>query len=111
MTQLIQQTPFWLSITIGIAFIGLLGYVFGVKRENDIPEESEVVGKDLPVGFRFMKDGKVVEVVEYVSCKHCVYAHIYEKGNLSCFSDVSPLCYISSRADEKSVCFKYIDHE
>ena len=78
MTQLIQQTPFWLFVTICIAFIGLLGYVFGVKCEKDIPDESEVIGRDLPVGFRFMKDGKVVEVVEQtIGCEGCIYA---EKG-------------------------------
>lgn len=109
MTQLIQQTPFWLSITISIAFIGLLGYVFGVKREKDISDESEVIGKDLPVGYQFMKDGKVVEVVGHRGCDGCLYDNP-EIAHLDKCADY-PLCCAFERVKGDSVVFKYIDHE
>lgn len=48
------------------------------NKEQQLPDESEVFGKELPVGFRFMKDGEVIEVVEG-KCIDCYY-----KGSLKC---------------------------
>jgi len=109
MNQLIQQMPIWLCITISIAFIGLLGYVFGIKRENLIPDESEVIGKDLPVGSLFMKDGKVVEVVGHHGCDGCLYDNPERMWDYKCA--VHPLCCAFERVKGDSIVFKYIDHE
>lgn len=41
--------------------------------EEKLPDGLEVLGKDLPIGFRFMKDGDVIEVVKGKCSKQCVY--------------------------------------
>lgn len=50
-------------------FIYLQFKIFKVKY----PDESEVLGKDLPIGFRFMKDGNVIEVAGGKCSDRCVY--------------------------------------
>lgn len=107
MNQLIQQMPIWLCITISIVFVGILGYVFGIKREKPLPDESEVIGKDLPVGSLFLKDGEVVKVVNAEhGCKGCIYKYpkcaIKGKGMVCC-------SFERKRGD--TVIFKYVDHE
>ena len=110
MNQLIQQMPIWLLITISIAFIGLLGYVFGVKREKLIPDESEVIGKDLTVGSLFMKDGRVVEVV--ASSGHCYGCLYFDnlKTPVRCNGEQME-CGSMIRPMDNPVIFKYVDHE
>jgi len=98
--------PVWLLITISIAFIGLLGYAFGVKREKSLPDESEVIGKDLPVGSLFLKDGKVVEVVRSKYCVGCLY-----DSGVNCDYLNMPICFGYKRKKGDPVIFKYVDHE
>lgn len=52
-------------------------------------DESEVLGKQLNAGDRFMKDGKVVEAKEWSNecwCGMCVY------WNQECSNENSPKC-------------------
>lgn len=52
-------------------------------------DESEVIGKQLKAGDRFMKNGKVVEAKEWrwdTWCGKCVY------DNHECANENSPMC-------------------
>lgn len=76
-----------------------------VKYRDDvifrlIPDESEVMGKDLPVGFIFMKDGEVIEVVELEGCNKCIY-----ESKEECNSLTAPIC-LGNR--ESPVIFKKV---
>ena len=44
-----------------------------LEAPEQLPDESEVLGKELPVGFRFLKDGVIIEVEEGRRCYKCIY--------------------------------------
>ena len=72
-----------------------------IELDAKLPDEKDVIGKELPVWFRFMKDGEVIEVVEG-KCIDCCY-----KGSLKC--NVI-LCMKSERSTySNDVIFKKVD--
>lgn len=82
--------PTWIKLIATLVFVaGIVWFVrlqfkiaepIELEADEQLPDESEVFGKELPVGFRFMKDGEVIEVVEGKGkCIDCYY-----KGALKC---------------------------
>lgn len=70
----------WLTYQITKAYIDRLD-------KKELPDESEVVGKELLVGSKFLKDGMIVKVVEGIKCSQCVYS------NSECVGKKRPVCY------------------
>lgn len=108
MNQLNDLQSAWAYIAFCALFcIAIFGIVFKVKKpieiEAPLPDESEVIGKDLPVGFRFMKDGKVLEVTEHHNCIGCTYR---QYRNIFCSN---AKCRIDQRATKTEVIFKYVE--
>ena len=94
-----ETTALILMLVLLAVFICLQFNIFKPKY----PDESEVLGKDLPVGFRFMKDGNVVEVViTNCKCDKCAY-------NNKCIGFKSPECTPNKRKDGEWVIFKQVN--
>ena len=78
----------WIKLIATLVFVaGIVWFVrlqfkiaepIELEAHEQLPDESEVFGKELPVWFRFMKDGEVIEVVEG-KCIDCYY-----RGSLKC---------------------------
>lgn len=66
--------------------------------KKELPDESEVIGKVLPVGSKFLKDGKVIKVIEGIKCSQCAYS------NAKCVDKKRPVCYNGNYR----VHFKYV---
>ena len=87
-----------LILVLLVVFASLQFKIFKPKY----PYESEVLGKDLPVGFRFMKNGKVV--ITNGKCDKCAY-------NNKCIGFKSPECTPNKRKDGEWVAFKEVKQE
>ena len=106
--------PTWIKLVATLVFVaGIVWFVIlqfkiaepiEIESHEQLPDESEVFGKELPVGFRFRKDGDVVEVTALKVCNGCVY---------DCFiKEQHPWCSISFRPTyNDSVIFKKVDDE
>lgn len=103
--------PTWIKLVATLVFVaGIVWFVrlqfkiaepIELEADEQLPDESEVFGKELNVGFRFIKDGEVIEVVEG-KCIDCYY-----KGSLKC--NVI-LCVKSERPTySNEVIFKKVD--
>lgn len=110
MEQTINIQPALAYIAFAILFCISICWIFKAKNpieiEAPLPDESEVIGKDLPVGFRFMKDGKVVDVVEPDIKWHVCLECIYFLSASGCRN--SPLCQFSKRINKDTVVFKHV---
>ena len=89
-----------LILVLLVVFIYLQFKIFKPKY----PDESEVLGKDLPVGFRFVKDGKIVEVVAQKNCSLCVY---YEEP-LVCTYPKNIYCRYCRGVRNEGIIFKQV---
>lgn len=89
----------WIKLGVLILFVGLIIWFvilqfkisksISPKASEQLPDESEVLGKELPIGFRFIKDGDIIEIIEegINDCKSCIYS-------LNCLNGFKngPLC-------------------
>lgn len=75
--------PTWVKLVAALVFVaGIVWFVrlqfkiaepIEIESHEQLPDESEVIGKELPVGFRFLKDGVIIEVAEGSRCYKCIY--------------------------------------
>ena len=90
------------ALTLMLVLLVVFAYLQFKIFKPKYPDESEVLGKDLPVRFRFMKDGKVVRVVKSSSgCEKCEY---YNRPTCP----ESPECTPNKRKDGEYVNFKQV---
>ena len=78
-----MMEPTWIKLVAMLVFVvGILWFMIlqvkiakpiELEAPEQLPDESEVIGKELPVGFRFLKDGVIIEVAEDRRCYKCIY--------------------------------------
>ena len=103
--------PTWVKLVATLVFVaGIVWFVrlqFKIRKPielESLPDEKDVIGKDLPVGFRYSKDGHVVEVEFAGKISASCYGCVYKK--FGACNKYEHICLPSQRKDKNFIIFK-----